>query len=191
MHTLEPYYNWRHIYCSEEDPFSPFFNREYSEFEFTNRIYDHLIHPQWDYFGSNTLYVKLIYSDYTQGVAFLEMIGEWNDCLYNDIMFLKRYVVEPLMLHGISKFVLIGENVLNFHYSDDSYYEEWFDEVNENDGWIVFLNFKAHVLEEFRISGIQQYFLNGESFEHIEWRTKEPQALSQLINTMVQRKLRY
>ncbi len=59
----------------------------------------------------------------------LEFIGEWNDCLFNDIMLLKREVIDPLTAAGVSKFVLIGENVLNFHHSDDAYYEEWFDEV--------------------------------------------------------------
>jgi len=34
MHDIEPYYNWRHIYISEEDERSPFYKREYSEFEF-------------------------------------------------------------------------------------------------------------------------------------------------------------
>ena len=51
MHNIEPYYNWRHIYISEEDERSPFFGREYSEFEFTQAIYNYLIHPQWDEFG--------------------------------------------------------------------------------------------------------------------------------------------
>ena len=57
----------------------------------------------------------------------MEFIGEWNDYLFNDIMLLK--VIDPLRDGGVSKFVLIGENVPNFHYSDDAYYEEWFDDV--------------------------------------------------------------
>ena len=40
----------------------------------------------------------------------------------------------------------IGENVLNFHHSDDAYYEEWFDEVMEDDGWIALLNFRSTCL---------------------------------------------
>ena len=47
---------------------------------------------------------------------------------------------------GINKYILIGENILNFHYSDDSYYEEWFDDNGDN-GWIVLLNFREHVLK--------------------------------------------
>ena len=51
-----------------------------------------------------------------------------------------------LMSEGIERFILIGENVLNFHASDDCYYEEWFDEVTDADGWIALLNFRQHVV---------------------------------------------
>ncbi len=44
MHDIEPYYNWRHIYVSEEDEKSPFFQREYSEFEFSSTVYNYYIH---------------------------------------------------------------------------------------------------------------------------------------------------
>jgi len=62
-----------------------------------------------------------------------------------DIMFFKREVLEPLQEQGISRFVLLCEQVLTFHGSDDCYYEEWFEEVAEEDGWIVFLNLLPHV----------------------------------------------
>ncbi|HVE60288.1 MAG TPA: hypothetical protein VNA26_00615, partial [Chitinophagaceae bacterium] len=78
MHTIEPFYNWRHLYMSEEDENSPFFGREYSEFEFTNSIYDHFIHPQWDDIGSPTLFMKIIFADYEEGFAVIELLGEWN-----------------------------------------------------------------------------------------------------------------
>ncbi|MBK7182072.1 MAG: hypothetical protein IPH89_03595 [Bacteroidetes bacterium] len=47
MQDIEPYYNWRHHYIASEDERSPFYEREYSEFEYTNAIYNYLIHPQW------------------------------------------------------------------------------------------------------------------------------------------------
>ena len=81
MHFIEPYFNWRGYYIASDDPQSPFFEREYSEFEFSNRIYNYLIHPQWDYFGSPTLFLKVLYSDYEQGYAIIELIGEWNDAI--------------------------------------------------------------------------------------------------------------
>ena len=56
------------------------------------------------------------------------MFGEWNDTLHNDIMFFKRNVIDHLIGQGIRKFILLGENLLNFHGSrDDEYYEEWFE----------------------------------------------------------------
>ena len=118
MHTLEPYFSWRNYYRAEDDSRSPFYGRKYSEFEFSNRIYDHVIHPQWDNFGSTTLFMKILYVDYDGGYSIIELIGEWNDLLYNDIMTLKRDIAEDLMHEGIYKFILIGENFLNFHSSD-------------------------------------------------------------------------
>src|SRR5262245_52199155 len=134
MHNLEPYFNWRHRYTAEEDDRSPFFGTEHSEFEFTHAVYDHAIHPQWYEFGSQTLYMKELFADYDEGYVVIELIGEWNDLLNNDIMFLKRDVIEPMMAEGLNKFILIGENVLNFHTSDDCYYEEWWQEADDAGG---------------------------------------------------------
>ena len=123
MHNIEPFYNWRHIYVSEEDSRSPFFGRTYSEFEFSQTVYNYYIHPQWDDFGSKTLYLKIIYVDYELNFAVIELIGEWNDAIENDIMELKREVMDLLYKQGIVKYILIAENVLNFHSSDKEYYQ--------------------------------------------------------------------
>jgi hypothetical protein len=189
LHTLEPYYNWRGLYIASEDPHSPFYGREYSEFEFEQKIYDHYIHPQWDNFGSQTLFIKIIYADYELGFAIMELMGEWNDLLYNDIMFLKREIVESLNLEGIHKFILIGENVLNFHHSDDSYYEEWFEDVNDNDGWIAMLNFRDHVLEDFERANIDSYFVMGGKLNELRWRTMLPEQLMESVEQHVMRRL--
>jgi hypothetical protein len=189
LHTLEPYYNWRGFYIASEDPDSPFYDREYSEFEFTSKIYDHYIHPQWDQFGSQTLFLKVLYCQYEQGFAVIELIGEWNDLLYNDIMFLKREVIEVMMNHGISKYILIGENVLNFHSSDDSYYEEWFEDVNEADGWIAMMNFRDHVLEDFESANIDSYFVLGGQLNEISWRAMNPEQLFEAVRKHVLKRL--
>ena len=131
MHDIEPYYNWRHLYTAEEDSKSPFFGRTYSEFEFTQTVYNYYIHPQWDDIGSQTLYLKVLYADYEIGFAIIELIGEWNDAIENDIMTLKRELIDKMLFQGISKFIMIGENVLNFHSSDECYYEEWYEDVQE------------------------------------------------------------
>ncbi len=92
-------------------------------------------------------------------------------------MFLKRDILDHLQAEGINKFILIGENVLNFHYSDDSYYEELFDEVSESDGWVTMLNFRDHVQKEFDQISIDSYFLKGGSFDIFDWRTKRPATI--------------
>ena len=97
MHDIEPYYHWRDWYIASEDERSPFFGRQYSEFEYTNKIYNYYIHPQWDDFGSSTLYIKLLFADYDEGFAILELIGEWNDCISNDVMYLKREVADNMI----------------------------------------------------------------------------------------------
>src|SRR5436853_156285 len=111
MHDIEPFYNWRHIYVSEEDEYSPFYGRVYSEFEFTQTIYNYYIHPQWDDFGSRTLYLKVLMADYEERYMIIEMIGEWNDAIENDIMTLKRDVIDVFQANGIDKFILVMDNV--------------------------------------------------------------------------------
>ncbi|MES2798942.1 MAG: hypothetical protein V4638_02925 [Bacteroidota bacterium] len=187
MHLVEPYYNWRMYYIAEEDGQSPFFEREYSELQFSNTIYNFYIHPQWDYIGSPTLFLKLIFAEYQKGYCIIELIGEWNDAIENDIMILKRDIIEPLMDEGINKFILIGENVLNFHYSDDSYYEEWFDDVE--DGWIALINFHDHVLHEMERIHLDQYFVMGGELEEIEWRTYLPFQFFKKVEALVNRRI--
>jgi len=183
MHDVEPYYNWRHLYCSEEDENSPFFNQVYSEFEFTNAIYNYCIHPQWDSIGSDTLYIKILFCDYSSGFCIIEMMGEWNDAIHNDIMHLKRNVIDVLIRNGIKKYILIGEQVMNFHSSEDDYYEEWFDDVEE--GWLVSIGFQDHVLTEWSNLGLDNYFLYGDWFDLLNWRTMTPKQLFLLIDKRV------
>ena len=186
MHDIEPYYSWRHLYIASEDERSPFYEHENSEFEFTNAIYNHYIHPQWDEFGSATLYLKILYADYNRAYAIIELLGEWNDCLYNDIMFLKRDVVDVLVENGIKKFILIGENVLNFHSSEDDYYQEWSEDIE--DGWIVAVNFRQHVIQEFVAANIDYYMAFGQPFDTFEWRTFSPeQFFAKIDGSMLKR----
>src|SRR5678810_76420 len=107
MHDIEPFYNWRHIYVSEEDERSPFFGRAYSEFEYSHTIYNYYIHPQWDDFGSRTLYLKVLIADYDEKYAVIELMGEWNDAIENDIMELKREVIDLFEREGIVKFICL------------------------------------------------------------------------------------
>ncbi len=177
MHDIEPYYKWRNYYIASEDKLSPFYGTTYDEFKFTNKIYNYFIHPQWDKFGSQTLYGKVLFVDYHEQVAMIELIGEWNDSLYNDIMFLKRKVVNPLIDEGVSKFILFCEHVLNFHGDDNSYYEEWWDEIKDEGGYICFINTLQHVQQEMERAQIQYYTNLGADLEDLDWRRRLPQQV--------------
>lgn len=189
MHNLEPYFAWRNHYIASEDPKSPFYDREYSEFEYSTKVYNYYIHPQWDTIHSPTLFCKILFVDYEERFAVIELIGEWNDCLYNDIMQFKREVIDSLISEGIHRFILIGENVLNFHFSDDCYYEEWFDEVTEDDGWIALLNFREHVLDDMKSIDLDSYFVLGGELNELGWRTFAPDQLYQRIDDCVNQRL--
>lgn len=187
MHLVEPYYHWRNLYMAEEDEASPFYGREYSEFEFHNRVYNFLLHPQWDEFGSSTLFTKILYVDYEEHYAIMEFIGEWNDAIENDIMTLKRELIDELTAAGIQKFILIGENILNFHSSDDCYYEEWIDDLDE--GWVALINFHEHVEQEMEDAGIDQYLIMGGELDELEWRTYLPHQFYKAVLKIVNNRL--
>ncbi len=185
MQDIEPYENWQYLYSSENDEHSPFFGREYSQFEFTNTIYNYYIHPLWDEFGSRTLYLKVLMADYEAKYVIIELIGEWNDAIENDIMSLKREVIDEFLRQGISKFILITENVLNFHSSDDSYYEEWFEDVADAGGWIVILNMPEATQYDFIKAHLNNYI---ELIGFAPWRTMKPDVLfNQLDNILLRR----
>jgi hypothetical protein len=187
MHEIEPYYRWRDDYIASEDELSPFYATQYNEFEYDKQIYNYLLHPQWDSFGSNTLYLKILYVDYDRGFSIIEFIGEWNDAINNDIMLMKRELFELMIDQGINKYILIGENVLNFHFSDDSYYEEWFQEVE--DGWIAGINFQDHVIGEFKKSNIDYYINFGGQLDELNWRSLKPLQVFKKVEEQLQKRL--
>lgn len=187
MHEIEPFYNWESYYSSADDEQSPFYGREYNEVEYENTIYGYYIHPYWDYIGSETLYLKILYANYGQGYVIMEMFGEWNDTLHNDVMHLKRTVIDHLLIEGISKYILIGENVLNFHGAEDDYYAEWFDEVE--DGWIAALNLRDFVQEEMHKYNLDSYINFGGTLDMEDWRTQTPMQLFQIVDGLIRRRL--
>lgn len=184
MHQIEPHYLWRHLYKANRDVNSPFYGTQHSQFEYTNKIYNYLIHPQWDYFGSETLLLKVLFADYEKGYTIIEMIGEWNDCLYNDIAILKREIVDEMVESGIDKFIILGENILNFHAGDDSYYQEWWEDTPG--GWVVFLHMRDHILNEMEAAGIGNYVrLEEDDDQTWNWKTKKPEQLFEAVDQMV------
>ncbi len=182
LQNIEPFYNWRHLYEAEADERSPFYGRTYSEFEFTQTIYNYYIHPQWDEFGSRTLYAKLLFADYEQQYAIIELIGEWNDAIENDIMTLRREVTDELYKEGIYKFILIAENVLNFHSSDDSYYEEWREQIQDDGGWIAIIDMPEQSQYDFKRARLTNYV---SLLNFPQWRTLKPDMVFQQIDNWV------
>ena len=187
MHDIEPHYHWLHLYNSEEDKHSPFFEQEHSEFEFSQTVYNYLIHPQWDGFGSPTLYLKILFVDYEAGVGIIELIGEWNDVIQNDVMVLKRAIIESMIDQGIQRFIFLGDNLLNFHAADDAYYEEWYNELDE--GWIAFINFRDHVLDEIKQYKIDYYLNFGGELDDLHWRKLSPQQLIDKVSLIINKRL--
>ena len=182
MHEIEPFYNWLHLYNAEEDEQSPFYGIVHSEFEFSNTVYNYYIHPQWEDFGSKTLYLKVLFVDYDLEFAIMEFIGEWNDTIENDIMTLKREVVEPMEERGISKFILITENVLNFHSGDTDYYMEWAEEIADNGGWIAAVNMPEATTFDFIRSHIDRYIT---LIDAPNWRTYRPTDFFNFVDNKI------
>ena len=187
MHTIEPFYNWRGFYIASEDIQSPFFEREYSEFEFTDSIYNYCIHPQWDNIGSPTLFIKILFTDYEEGYTIIELFGEWNDAINNDIMFLKRDVIDTMLEDGINRFVLVGENILQFHGDAEDYYEEWYEDVEE--GWIAAINFREHIQEQLQQYRLDYYINYGGELDTLNWRALTPIQLFNKVEHIMRHRL--
>lgn len=186
MHDIEPYYNWRDLYTAEEDEKSPFYGRTYSEFEFSHTVYNYYIHPQWDDIDSRTLYVKILFADYDENYVIIELIGEWNDAIENDIQTLKRNIIDWLIDKKIYKFILIGENILTFHSDGNDYYDEWCMDIRDFGGWIVAINFSEQTVNDFKQANIHHYI---ECLNEHHWRTLKPEHLFQKIDNYMLRQI--
>src|SRR5690606_2890155 len=128
MLDIEPYDNWLNYYNPAEDERSPFYGMQYTFDVFSATIYGYYIDPARGYMGSDTLYIAVLYAVSYTGLSIIEFIGEWHDAINNDSMRLKRNVIDNMSRQGINQFILSGENILNFHGSDDCYYDEWFED---------------------------------------------------------------
>jgi hypothetical protein len=124
--------------------------------------------------------------DYELNFIIIELIGEWNDAIENDIMELKREVIDIFAKQHIYKFILITENVLNFHSGDRDYYQEWYEEVSEENGWIVSLNMPQATQQDFKKKKLNYYI---ELMDIPEWRTYKPYHLFKKIDDILMKRL--
>ena len=125
--------------------------------------------------------------DYSAHYAVIELFGEWNDTLHNDIMFLKRTVIDYLVEKGINQYILIGENILQFHGGETDYYEEWFEDIE--DGWIAAVSFRDFILEEFRRYHLDSYINFGGTLQIENWRTIKPNLFYDLVKGLIMKRL--
>ena len=130
--------------------------------------------------------MKVLMADYDEHYVVIELFGEWNDAIENDIMNLKREVTDKFFEFGITKFILIAENVLNFHSGDKDYYEEWYEEVSDAGGWVVCLNMPEQTQHDFRKAKLNRYI---ELMELDNWRTYKPFHLFGLIDQKISSRL--
>jgi len=193
MHQIDPYFRWNEYYSSENDIHSPFYGKEYNYELYSETIYGYYIDPSWDYMGSETLYIKILYSHHEKKFTIIELIGEWNDALNNDVMHLKRNIIDHLIKKGVKYFILIGENVLNFHGSDDCYYEEWFEELEDGmedaPGWIAAVNFRDFIIDEWGQFNIDNFIHSGGSLQINDWRTFNPIQFYNHVDGLIQRRI--
>jgi len=76
--------------------------------------------------------------------------------------------------------------VLNFHSGDKDYYQEWYEEVSEENGWIVALNMSEATQYDFKRRKLNYYI---ELMEIIEWRTYRPYHLFKKIDDELMKRL--
>jgi hypothetical protein len=103
-------------------------------------------------------------------------------------MTLKREVIDKLFNNNIYKFILITENVLNFHSGDKDYYEEWNENVNDESGWIVALNMPEATQYDFKKRKLHQII---ELMELEDWRTYKPHHLFRKIDEMLTKRIEF
>ena len=87
----------------------------------------------------------------------------------------------------INQFIIIAENILNFHGSDDEYYAEWFEEVE--DGWIAVVGSREHVEQEWKKYHLDYYLNFGGTLHLDNWRTLQPQPFYELVKSLIVRRL--
>ena len=179
MHEIEPFYGWLGFYSNEADPYSPYQDADHNAFDLDKGVYEYLAHPLWDAFGSDGMLLKILYADYETGYAIIELFGVWNDLIQNDYRLLSENFFTFMIDAGISKFVLIAENILNIYLDADDYYEALHEELE--DGWTCLIRARAHVIAEIEEYEIGRYFFWSEELDALNWRKLKPWDLYGLV----------
>lgn len=185
LHHIEPFYGWLHLYNHEEDAQSPFHNIEHNLFYYDRSVNEIPAHPLWDYIGSESLLVKILYADYIQGFAIIELFGEWNDLFDNDYKLLAENCLTYLVDNGIKHIILICENVFHSYLDGNDYYHAMQEELEE--GWICTLRLRDHIQEEMEKYSISEYFFWSPILDEIPWRKLKPFQLYRLVASRMEK----
>lgn len=188
LHEIEPFYGWLNHYSHESDVNSPFHKVDHNMFYFDRSVNRIPAHPLWDDIGSESLLVKILYADYQEGFAVIELFGEWNDLFENDFKLLAENCLTYLIDAGIQRFVLVCENVFNIYLESDDYYEALQEEVE--DGWVCLLRPREQVWEELEGYGIAPYFFRSEVLDDLNWRKLKPPQLFTAVQHRMPKLLR-
>ncbi|WNJ16321.1 hypothetical protein [Pontibacter sp. G13] len=183
LRHIEPFYGWLNIYSHERDPHSPFHEVEHNQFYYDRSINNIPAHPLWDQFGSESLLIKILYAEYEQGYAIIELFGEWNDLFENDFKLLCENCLTYLIDAGIQHFILICENVFHGYFESDDYYEALAEELDG--GWVCALRLRDHVKEEMDNYGITPYIFWSEPLDELSWRKLKPQQLCSMVDQRI------
>jgi hypothetical protein len=89
--------------------------------------------------------------------------------------------------YGIFKFILIAENVLNFHSSDDSYYEDWREQLEDVGGWVVILDMPTQSQYDFVQARLNNYVA---LMDFPQWRTLKPEIVFEQIDDLMIKRLK-
>ena len=100
-------------------------------------------------------------------------------------MYLKKEIVEKLNKHYIYKFVVFCDNVLNYHGDEDCYYEEWWDDIKDDRGWVCLVNTFDHVSSEMSKYRLHYYINYGPLFNDMNWRTQKPAYLVDILERTI------
>jgi len=96
-------------------------------------------------------------------------------------------VLDKFMEEGIFKFILVAENVLNFHSDGKEYYEELSEDVTEKNGWVVCLNMPEQTQYDFNRAHLERFV---ELMELDNWRTYKPYHLFKKIDNELSLRLK-
>lgn len=187
LRDIEPFFGWLAWYNTEQDTRSPFYEVEHNLFYYDRSINEIPAHPLWDDIGSESLLIKILYVDYHEGYAIIEMFGEWNDLFENDYRLLAENCLTYLVDQGINRYILICENVFHAYLQSDDYYHAMQEELE--DGWICILQARDSVKEEMEAYGIAAYFYWNSIIDEMPWRRLKPFQLFRLVEARMRKVL--